>query len=123
MLDGRVAQQHQHINVRQRIIIKVVKLAVVRRVRLVVELRVRLHKADAGGQRGGQRRDGLQITPHDGENVRRGREVEERGIFHQIRRRPHVLEITPVGTFARLPHTRALGNDFFRVLQHAVEMR
>ena len=116
MLGSCVPQQHKNVNIRQGIIVNVIKLAVTRFIRLIVESGIRFNEPDSRWERSGKRRDGLQIVADDGKHIARSGKVEKRRISLQVLRRPNILKIASISAFRRTPLSRTFRNNFFRIL-------
>src|SRR5205823_2264743 len=114
MLGGCIPQQHKNVNIRQGIIVDVIKLAVAGFVGLIVESGIRFNEPDSRWKRSGKRRDGLQVVADDGKHIARSGKVEERRVSLQVLRRPDILKIASISAFRRTPLSRTFGNNFFR---------
>src|SRR5437773_11656945 len=123
VLGGCVPQQHENINIRQRIVIYVVKLAVVRLVGLVIESGIGFNKPNTRRHCSGKHGDALQIVAHDGKHIARSDEVEERRVFHTVRFRKDILKKTSVGALGLTALSGTFGDNFLGILQDAIEVR
>ena len=74
-----------------------IKLAVVRLIRAVVEGGIGFHESNTRWQGRRKGRNTFEVVAHGRQQVTRGGKIEKRRVFLEIRRCPNVLEIASIG--------------------------
>ena len=114
-----VPQQHDHIQIRQRIRVDVIELAVLRPGRIGVENLAGFDEANPRRRRRRHDRDALQRVAHRRQDVARCGEVEKGRVTADILLGPNVLEETAI---LAPDDAGALLDDLFRDVEDAIEM-